>query len=101
MNILVGILFVVSSLIIFGAFMIDEDYHIILGIVRSVLSFAALIIMFILGAEIWMYIIGALSVAIHIFLIFRYAFDWDTPFSFVLDVISFFGAFSVGIALFF
>lgn len=101
MNILVGILFILSTLITFCAFMIDDDYYIALHVVRSVLSFAALIIMFILGAEIWMYIIGALSVAIHIFLIFRNAFDWDTPFSFVLDVISFFGALAVGIAIFF
>lgn len=101
MNILVGILFILSALITFGAFMIDEDYYIALHVVRSVLSLSALVILFIIGGSLWMYITGVISVAIHIFIIFKSIFDWDTPFLIVLDFASFFGALAVGIAIFF
>ena len=48
-----------------------------------------------------MYIVGIISVAIHIFIIFKSVFDWDTPLVTVLDFASFFGALAVGIAIFF
>lgn len=101
MNILTGILFILSALITFVAFAIDEDYYIALHVIRSILSFTALIIMFIIGASLWMYIVGAFSVAIHVFIIFKSIFDWDTPLLIVADFASFFGAMAVGIAIFF
>ena len=101
MNILVGILFILSALITFLGLVVDEDYYIVVHIIRSIISFSALIIMFIIGANLWMYIVGIISVAIHIFIIFKSVFDWDTPLLIVADFASFFGAMAVGIAIFF
>lgn len=101
MNILVGILFILSALITFLGLVVDEDYYIVVHIIRSIISFSALIILFIIGANLWMYIVGIISVAIHIFIIFKSVFDWDTPLVTVLDFASFFGALAVGIAIFF
>lgn len=101
MNILAGVLFVLSALITFGAFIIDEEYYIALHVIRAVLSLAALVIIFKLGVAVWMCIVGAISFAIHVFVIFSSIFDWDAPILTVLDFASFFGALAVGIAMFF
>lgn len=101
MNILVGILFILSALITFLGLVVDEDYYIVVHVIRSIISFSALVIMFIIGAQIWMYILGVLSVAIHITIIIKVACDWDIPLFIAIDICSFFAALAVGIAIFF